>query len=245
MVAKRGIAMIELIFALVIIGIVLMSAPMLIHQSIKSSNIALQQEAISAAAAQTSIILSMHWDEKNSNIVAGVSPILASSRVPLDFNSTGPKGLIDVSSRNSTDGNNTLSPTVIGNFGKNKDVNETNITDYDDIDDYDGSDFGLMVFNNEDITADIGEYIDVNLQIHTEINYANDIAPDWDNNTNVTNTSSHISVIHENVTGATTNIKFIQVNLTSDSNVTELEKDITMTAFSCNIGTFSIKGKSL
>jgi len=73
---KKAIAMIELIFALVIMGIVLMSAPMLIQQSVKSSNIALQQEAIVAAASQTSIILSMHWDEENTRINVGESPIL-------------------------------------------------------------------------------------------------------------------------------------------------------------------------
>ena len=77
---KRAIAMIELIFALVIIGIVLMSAPMLIQQSIKSSNVALQQEAIVTASSQTAIVLSMNWDEKNSKIVAGESPILDANR---------------------------------------------------------------------------------------------------------------------------------------------------------------------
>ncbi len=66
--SKSGIAMVELIFALVIIGIVLLSAPMLIQQSIRSGNIALQQEAIAAAAAQTSIVLSMHWDELSNRM---------------------------------------------------------------------------------------------------------------------------------------------------------------------------------
>ena len=53
---KRGIAMIELIFALVIMGIVLLSAPILIQQSIKSGNVAIQQEAITAAATQTDVL---------------------------------------------------------------------------------------------------------------------------------------------------------------------------------------------
>ncbi len=45
---RNGIAMIELIFALLIMGIVLLSSPMLIQQSIKSSFIGIQQESISA-----------------------------------------------------------------------------------------------------------------------------------------------------------------------------------------------------
>ena len=90
--SKRAIAMIELIFALVIMGIVLMSSPMLIQQSIRSGNVALQQEAISVAAAHTTVILSMGWDENNSNLEVGVSPILDTNRTsivpnnPFDFN---------------------------------------------------------------------------------------------------------------------------------------------------------------
>ncbi len=57
---KSGIAMIELIFALVIMGIVLLPSPMLIQQSIKSSFVALQQESISEVATHTAILLSKH-----------------------------------------------------------------------------------------------------------------------------------------------------------------------------------------
>jgi type II secretory pathway pseudopilin PulG len=230
MVAKRGIAMIELIFALVIIGIVLMSAPMLIQQSIKSSNIALQQEAISAAAAQVSIILSMNWDESNSNLPAGVSPILETNRTSYTF-TTAPMGLIGVTSRNSKeDINSTLVPTPISNFGKNRDANETTYTNFDDVDDYDGTKFGLMVFNNENVSSDIGEYIDVNLSMNTQINYVDD------------NKTANINNINA---GEITNIKFIQLHLTSDSGIDELNKSIIMKAFSCNIGTYSIVGRSL
>ena len=73
---KRGIAMIELIFALVIMGIALLSAPMLIQQSIKSSNVALQQESIAALASHTGILLSKYWDEADSNYTTGVAPII-------------------------------------------------------------------------------------------------------------------------------------------------------------------------
>jgi hypothetical protein len=38
--------------------------------------------------------------------------------------------------------------------------------------------------------------------------------------------------------GAISNIKFVQVNLTSKSGIKELDKNITFKAFSCNIGTF-------
>ena len=42
---------------------------------------------------------------------------------------------------------------------------------------------------------------------------------------------------------ASTNIKFIQVTLTSDSGINELNKSITLQAFSSNIGTFLPQGE--
>ena len=225
---KRAIAMIELIFALVIIGIVLMSAPMLIQQSVKSSNVALQQEAISVAASQVAIVLSMHWDENNTNIPAGASPILDANRTHYPF---PPAGLTDVTGRN-TDENNTLTPTPFNNFGKDEtnssDTNESSYINFDDVDDYNNQNFGLMLFNNESTSSDIGEYVDVNISIKTTVRY--------------TQESNVLNNIHT-ATSPYSNIKAIKVNLTSNSGVEELDKNITFQAFSCNIGTYAIKGK--
>lgn len=218
---KNAIAMIELIFALVIMGIVLMSAPMLIQQSIKSSNVALQQEAIVAAASQTAIVLSMHWDENNSNIAAGESPILNANRTAYSF---PPAGLSGVYGRNTAEANITLNPSTLGT-----DANETDYTDFDDVDDYDGSSFGLMLFNGESTTSDVGEYVDKDINITTTVKYVEE-----------NNVSKNIT------TGSFSNIKFINVNLTSNqTDVPELEKDISFRAFSCNIGTYAISGKEL
>ena len=223
--SKKAIAMIELIFALVIIGIVLMSAPMLIQQSIQSSNVALQQEAIVAAASQTAIVLSMHWDENNSHTAAGRSPILDTNRVNFDVKMTSlPSGLNGVHGRTANDGIRILSPSTFG-----PDATETGNTDFDDVDDYNNSNFGLMLFNNETTTSDVGEYVDTNISIRTTVRYTqeNDVS---------TNT----------IAGAISNIKFITVNLKSNrTDIPELEKDITFEAFSCNIGTYAIYGREL
>jgi Tfp pilus assembly protein PilV len=241
---KRGIAMIELIFSLVIMGIVLLSAPMLIQQSIKSGNVALQQEAIAAAASQTSVILSMYWDENNNSNTA-LPPMFNTNRSPFEFNSTTPPlGLEGVEGRNYTDDTGeTLQPVSITLLGR--DENET-IEDmnYDDVDDYDNSDFNLTVFKDENTEASIGDYIDVNIVMHTTVNYAED-RPDGAtlNNKNINITipddygEGDLSKISTNSPGEVTNIKFIRVNLTSDSGIKELEKNITFEAFSCNIGT--------
>jgi len=249
---KPAIAMIELIFALVIIGIVLMSAPMLIQQSIRSGNVALQQEAIAAAASQASIILSMHWDEKNSNIPIGTSPLLDTNRVPFDFNLTNiPAGLIGVSGRNIEDHNQTLIPTSFAHFGTDEtndsDTNESDYTDFDDIDDYQNTTFGLLVFNNEKTSTDVGDYVDVNISMKTTINYTEDqptvTIPPISNLNMIGNTINMSSKINSTPLASISNIKFITVNLTSDSGVAELDKNITLQAFSCNIGTTLPEGE--
>jgi len=236
---KSGIAMIELIFALVIMGIVLLSAPMLIQQSINSSNVALQQEAISALGTHMQMILTMHWDENNSDLQAGISPILDTNRVPFDFNiTTPPAGLIGVTGRSERVGVNTIR---IPSISLDKDSSETTFSDFDDIDDFNNQSFGLILFNGENTTADIGDYVDKDVNISTTVTYNEDRPVGNNLNSSTLNLGGRInsSLI------IPTNIKFITSTLTSDSGVEELDKNITLKAFSCNIGTYAINGKSL
>ena len=260
--SKRGIAMIELIFALVIMGIVLMSAPMLIQQSINSGNVALQQEAIAAAASHTSMLLSLHWDENNTKYQAGVSPILATNTnlgnpfagadgthiaIPnkVAWKEANRAGFIhrinafspvlNFTGRNCLDANSTLVGAMTAiqpNSSEGiEDLNQT----YDDVDDYNNKNVGLVVFNNEDAEAELGNYVDVNLTINTQVNYADDSITLMQS-TDVT-TGGGI----ENSATNSSNIKFITVTLTSNSGIAELDKNITIKAFSCNIGTTSPK----
>jgi len=86
-----------------------------------------------------------------------------------------------------------------------------------------------MLFNNENTSADIGEYVDTNISIATTVDYTQETA-----------------VSTSTVGGNPSNVKFITVNLTNNrKDIPELEKNITMEAFSCNIGTYAIYGKEL
>ena len=259
---KRGIAMIELIFALVIMGIVLLSAPMLIQQSIKSGNVALQQEAIAAAASQTSVILSMHWDENNNSNQAGVSPLFFvdknnSEEFYFEHNSTSgidipPKGLpAGINGRNShNSAGDSLPATPLSLWGAD-DANETLLTQFDDVDDYDNTDLNLTVFHGETTTSDIGDYVDTSLNMHTNINYAEDRPSGLgflDNRDITITPTGNNGRINTTSFGKRSNIKFIHVNLTSNKaineGVSELDKNITFEAFSCNIGTTLPQGES-
>ncbi len=233
---KNGIAMIELIFALVIIGIVLLSAPMLIQQSINSGYVTLQQEAIAAASSHAGILVSKHWDEGDANNTTGVAPIITlntqQSNSPFNFG-----GIIDVntSSRTSAIADNNISASPIGTDG-----NETSPDLYDDIDDYNNKDLNLTIFNGETTTADIGEYVDQNITIKTIVTFANDRTK---TNSDFNNSIVAINNIYLNrdLGGVESNIKFIQINLTTkNSIIPELEKNITLNAFSCNLGTYTL-----
>jgi hypothetical protein len=245
--SKRAIAMIELIFSLVIMGIVLLSTPMLIQQSIRSGNVALQQEAIAAAATQTGVILSANWDEKNTKLGPGSSPILNTNRVVipdlLNFNGGNLPGLRDVSGRVSLVSGAPLTPSTILGPDINltsADNNESDFTTYDDVDDYHNSTLGTTTYSTQNSSADTGDYVDVNLSMQTTISYVEDRPAGLPAVLN--NTTINMGGALQTPIAVPTNIKMIQVHLTSNSGIDELNKSIILHAFSCNIGTFQPQG---
>lgn len=236
---KRGIAMVELIFALVIMGIVLLSAPMLIQQSIQSSNIAYQQESIAAVASHTGILLSKHWDEANTQDASGVSPVLqlpaAVANSPYEFAGIAFDNNVSGRTTSIADVNLTAS-TALGQ-------DNGNIDDFNDIDDYHNFPITLSVFNSEDSEAgSLGDYVDRNITINTNITYANDRA-NGTFDTSTINADNNIFTNTDLGAGVQSHIKFLQATLTSNAGIEELEKNITLNAFSCNLGTFYIGGE--
>jgi len=239
---KKGIALIELIFAIVIIGIVLLSTPMLIQQSINSGYVALQQEAIAAISSHTEILLSKHWDEEDANNTTGVAPIIQLQN-PQPNSPFQLSGIIDVnlSSRTSAVGENNLTASLIG-----VDFNETSPDLFDDIDDYNNRDLNLTIFNGEATTASIGEYVDQDIIIHTDITFADDrpLVAGALSGTTINAGNNIFTTPDLGLSGGVpidSNIKFVKVKLTSaNTDIPELNKSITLNAFSCNLGTYTL-----
>ena len=218
---RPAIAMIELIFALVIMGIALMSAPMLVSTATKSTTVALQQEGINEAASRIAMIMTYPWDENDLNDSC-IPPVLRVSQGDSALNEvnttanpdTGrrigvPK---DSDSRTFLCGGSRLDASAIGSEGG----------DRDDIDDFSGTG-GL-------VSIDGGpDYIETTtVNIATSIYYTSDTA---------SYNSSTFGYSFSHATAApTTNIKGISVTLTSTSGVNELQKTIVLHGFSCNIG---------
>ena len=215
---RPAIAMIELIFSIVIMGIVLMSAPMLISTAASTTSVALQQEGINEASARVSMILTYNWDQ-NDNNVSCIPPVLYVTNGDDELNATVNQKRVGVpfytNSRTFKCGSMEFNASTIGKED----------SELDDMDDF--SNISLADLN----TSGSGgvDYIEQDsVAIATLVTYISDNA-----------NYNSLKVIYAPggaAVGGTSNIKNIQVTVTSTSSVSELNKNIILNAFSCNIG---------
>lgn len=227
---RPAIAMIELIFAIVIMGIVMMSAPMLISTAAKSSIVAMQQEGINEAASRVHMIMGYAWDENNTQDNY-IPPILQVSAGDASLDVSGTTGRRIGTPLES-------SRTFILSDTNNSELNAStslgaDAGDADDIDDFIGD---INLTEVASATVDYTEKSTIN--INTAIAYIPD-------GTYVPNGAKTISFT-PNFTaapGGTTNVKGITVTLTSTDTVNAdiLEKTIILRAFSCNIGGYELE----
>lgn len=234
---RAAIAMIELIFAIVIMGIVLMSAPMLISQAAQAGLVSVQQEAIVAGASELGMILTRHWDEQDTN-ESLYSPVLNTA-----------ENIAALKEATDTDGNLTGrrvgTPTLSNRSFLTSDatrlVASTDFTaegDFDDIDDFNNNVTTLNVVDGTTTTTQVGDYIDTSLNVATSVTYIS--APNIGYNAETVSFNDPFAT----TAGGTSNIKAIVTNTTSGSHDAELGTDITLRAFSCNIGTYELKRRN-
>jgi len=221
---RSAIAMIELIFAIVIMGIVMMSAPQLISTAKESSMVGIQQEGINEASSRVNMIMTYPWDQNDTNDSC-IPPVLhvnnGDPELNEESNITARRIGVDIHSSSHTfkcAGKEFSASTVIGK----EDDNKTN-----DIDDFSGT-VGLI----SDASGSGGtDYLEKDtVQMATVVRYLED-------NSSYKSPPSHKLSYAPSAGGAgTTNIKEIAVTLTSTSTASELNKTIVLKAFSCNIG---------
>lgn len=241
---RKGIAMIELIFAIVVMGIVLMSAPMLISTSTKSGYVALQQESIAALASEIGMILTYPWDEGDVNETLSSPILIAGGHADLnevldaDGNGTGFRVGTPTSSHRTfltSLGGNT---TVGGRLNAVTTFSDAGETVHDDIDDFDGTSASLS--NIDTTTTAEGDYIDKAISISRTVSYISD-TPTGAGTYNSNGTSLNLTDPFGNTASNPTNIKMVRVTLTTTTE--ELNKTITLRAFSCNIGAYQLEEK--
>jgi len=231
---RPAIAMIELIFAIVIIAIVLLSAPQLVSTSTKSGYVAIQQEAINEAATRLNLILGFSWDENNTNETY-LPPVLGVS-------STGDSSLNEVGSTGKRAG----TPTQSYRSFFRSDGAEFNASaiasdggDLDDMDDFNNV-TGLISIENSD-----SDYIETNtVRITTNVSYGSDTLTGGVGDT-YTDPGGDKEIVYSpdfsSAVTPTTNIKFISVRLESNGTSSEMDKNITLHAFSANIGAYDLE----
>ena len=216
---RPAIAMIELIFAIVIMGITLLSAPMLIAQSAKSNVVVLQQESIAIIGAHTNALMTFFWDDAN---VLSRETILTTTDG--DSSLDGSNGRLSQSRGTAV----SFQATSIGQESNNSN---------NDVDDFTANPVRLVLQDNEN--ASDSDYIDKEIIITTEMKYANDRRPSYGS------ASLDFSNPFNGSSGGTSNIKLITTVLKTDETGAEelANKEITLKAFMCNIGGATLQVK--
>jgi len=233
--SRPAIAMIELIFAIVIMGFALMSAPMMIANATKSSNVAFEQESIAIAAAHTASLMSYAWDERNSDGWAQDNILCTDSTTTglVCNNSTDATRLRKIanSPAYNTKASSSSSFSTADALPPGGGVGTE--SSWDDVDDFDQNITTLTVADATPSVTNEGDYMDQSVSILTDIAYIAD-APS--NPTFATCNSTNGCAYSNPATaaiGTSTSVKQITTTLTS----TNLpDKQIALNAFMCNIG---------
>ena len=232
---RPAIAMIELIFAIVVMGIAMLSVPLMLDTASKSSNVAFQQESIAIIASHTNSMMTYAWDEQNTQDYSPKSILnVSQGDAELDANRSMPlvnrKLKIGANATNNSTFGEGIELDIIAGVPSTETLN-------DDIDDFDGSDTNLTIAQEGKQISTLGDYLDISIKMDTDVTYLDDTAGTYEKCNGIAK-SGNCSFSKNNsewtaVTAGTTNIKLITTTLTS-SNVAG--KQIILRSFMCNIG---------
>jgi hypothetical protein len=209
--------MIELVFTIVILGIAVMSLPLILTQVQNNDALTLRQEAILAAKTKIGEILTYEWDENSYDATAGRTFVLSTNSpdTELDINATTFRRIGHINADYRRKGSAVgATASAIGT-----DVGDGG--NFDDIDDFNATTVPLSV------SADGAGSLDYifNLNLTTTVNYAADSAA-------YANPILNGFVLNPDNNVTRTNIKAISVTVTDGVNA----NGIVLRAFSCNIG---------
>ena len=232
---RNGIALIELIFAMVIIAITLLAVPNLMQTTKKSAKSVISQESISNAASYMNMIMSTFWDE-NCTDPKYENPILYVQKQDPNLQEQSSGGALlghRVGSAFTTSRrfrNNLSAKHLDASKLLRQEVNDG---EADDIDDFNGKTTKLI--QREVASVQTGEYKDTTITLNTKVNYIDGSADNGFDKQTVTFNNPFSNTKIEN---RTTNIKSITLTLKSQN---EPDKKIVLRAFSCNIGSAKLK----
>ena len=233
---RRGISLIELVLAIVVIAISVMSVPMMLQQGAKSDTFSMMQEAILAARTKMGNVLSYQWDDNARD----------------GNNTEGRLRALDVYAGDpALDRNNTYYDErrighVFGDLRRKMMAAATypstavdaNITD---VNDFDGKSTQLSGVGASTPT-DTFDYLDRDLNLTTHVYYISDaLAAGSDYNDTVINFVFDPSTKKSITNNAdSTSIKMIELDVTSNN-----YQNFLFRAFSCNLGEVDLLEKEI
>jgi prepilin-type N-terminal cleavage/methylation domain-containing protein len=220
-VVKKAFTLIELIFAIVVISIVLLSLPSLTQATYDSSEGSLAQEAIFIASAKIAQISTYHWDENSvdNNVLLSTAKVVdvagGNSAYAREGTSTQRKGHLKQDRHRKFHDNAIATKSVAGIIVDNA---ANNTLDIDD-------EVGSASLDNAAI-SNLGYKQTYTMNI--AVNYVSDLGTPSNNmNFNFSDTSSGES-----------NLKMIEVSVSNASEVIT-----TLRAYSANIGEIDYHSK--
>ena len=218
---RKAASMLELVIAIVVMGIAVMTLPLILTQSQNSNALALQQEVILATKTKLGYILAYEWDANSYDANASVSRVLNttnSASADSDFNATTTRRIGHVSADNRRRLRDDMaSPTPSGSAS----WGNAALLDMDD--------FHNKVEHTTVVAADM-DYV-FNLELNSSVTYINDSAL-------YTNQDINFTFDASSTPANPTNIKMITVQTTGENGI-----NITMRAFASNIGESGILSK--
>ena len=215
---RSAMSMLELVFAIVIMGIAVMSLPLILTQVQTNNAFAMQQEAILAAKTTIGDILTYEWDDKSYDANASRSFVLTTNSTTTALNCSATTfrrvGHVNADYRRKCSPLGATASTVatLGADGG----------DLDDIDDFNGK--NIPIVTNIVEGAGSLDYVFTSLTLTPTITYASNAPINSYNNSVLTFT------FNPDNANDITNIKTILVQVTGAS------QTITLRAFSCNVG---------
>jgi hypothetical protein len=219
---RKATSLIELIIAIIVMGIAVMSLPMILTQTQNNDAIAMQQEAILSTKAKMGFITSYMWDENSWDAGANISRILdttnsASADNAFDVNTT-----TDIRRRGNFLADARRRLWDIGNARRNpftgvQPAGINDISDFNSIDD------------NITLNANDMDYL-FGITINATVNYLTDTLAGGNYRTN---SSILFNFNTANTAANPTNIKMITLTTTSPTNS---DINITLRSFASNIG---------
>ena len=224
---RKGVAMIELIFAIVIMGFVMLSIPMLMMQVKHASKLSSKQESIAMIASQMNLIMTHQWDDIQTRVTNDSFVVSTAGSNQLNVTGTmrGARTQFQNTRVFSTPAIAATNVLAIELDGKVDGII------MDDVDDY--NNFNTTLLLQDATPNDKSDYIDKEVNIATSVNYVSY----GDNFNGLALAPAPLGAVT-----VTTNIKEI-IGVLTTANTSEMSSGntIRLRAFSSNIGGYDVE----